>query len=48
MQARIAHTIRTEEAEGRSNPYDTHPPLRERVAALQTWPRAPPATPVRP
>ena len=48
MQARIAHSIRTEEAEGQSTRYDTHPPLRERVAALKTLPPAPPATPVRP
>ena len=38
MQARIAQAIRAEEEEGKSNPYDTHPPLRERVAALQTRP----------
>jgi hypothetical protein len=27
--------IHAEEKEGESNPYDTHPPLRERVAALR-------------
>ena len=30
---------RREEAEGESNPYDTHPPLRERVAALKSLPQ---------
>jgi Zn-dependent protease with chaperone function len=47
MRARIAHSISAEEAEGQSDPYDTHPPLRERVAALQSLP-AGPAGDVRP
>jgi Zn-dependent protease with chaperone function len=34
----IAESIRAEEAEGQSNPFDTHPPLRERVAALNAAP----------
>jgi Zn-dependent protease with chaperone function len=38
MQARIALSIRSEEEGGESNPYDTHPPLRERVAALNALP----------
>jgi Zn-dependent protease with chaperone function len=35
VKARIAESIREEEASGESNPYDTHPPLRERVDALR-------------
>jgi heat shock protein HtpX len=38
VKARIATNIRTEEEEGQSNPFDTHPPLRERIAALHTLP----------
>lgn len=34
VRKRITDAIRTEETEGHSNPYDTHPPLRERVVAL--------------
>jgi len=37
VSARVADSIRAEEAEGQSNPYDTHPPLRERVAALRAF-----------
>ena len=35
VSSNMATAIQTEEAEGESNPYDTHPPLRERVAALK-------------
>ncbi len=35
VSANVAVAVRREEAEGQSDPYDTHPPLRERVAALE-------------
>lgn len=35
VSANVARSIAMEEAEGESSPYDTHPPLRERVAALK-------------
>lgn len=34
----IARAMTEEMAEGKSDPYDTHPPLRERVAALESAP----------
>jgi Zn-dependent protease with chaperone function len=34
VNAVVHRAIATEEMEGRTDPYDTHPPLRERVAAL--------------
>jgi len=37
VSSTMATAIQTEEAEGESNPYDTHPPLRERVAALKAF-----------
>ena len=39
VSATVARSIESEEAEGESNPYDTHPPLRERVAALNSLPK---------
>ena len=39
VSATMATAIQSEEAEGESNPYDTHPPLRERVAALNSLPQ---------
>lgn len=39
VSAKVARSIETEEAEGESSPYDTHPPLRERVAALKAQPQ---------
>jgi Zn-dependent protease with chaperone function len=39
VSANVARSIETEEAEGESSPYDTHPPLRERVAALKSQPQ---------
>jgi heat shock protein HtpX len=39
VSARMQQAVRTEEAEGKSDPYDTHPALRERVAALQQLPQ---------
>jgi Zn-dependent protease with chaperone function len=38
ISARLQHAVRTEEAEGATDPLDTHPPLRERVAALSALP----------
>jgi len=38
----VARSIETEESEGQSDPYDTHPPLRERVAALSRLPQGKP------
>ena len=46
VSSNMATAIQTEEAEGESNPYDTHPPLRERVAALKALPQGPGATSV--
>jgi hypothetical protein len=34
----MARFVEKEEKEGESNPYDTHPPLRERLAALERVP----------
>lgn len=34
VRARLEHAVRAEEADGQADSYDTHPPLRERVAAL--------------
>jgi heat shock protein HtpX len=31
----VAHGMEKEMAEGKASPYDTHPPLRERIAAMQ-------------
>jgi heat shock protein HtpX len=39
VSVNVARSIETEESEGQSDPYDTHPPLRERVAALNALPR---------
>jgi Zn-dependent protease with chaperone function len=39
VSSNMATAIQTEEAEGQSDPYDTHPPLRERVAALKSLPQ---------
>jgi heat shock protein HtpX len=39
VSARMQQAIRTEEAEGQSDPYDPHPALRERVAALRELPQ---------
>ena len=39
VSSNMATAIQTEEAEGESNPYDTHPPLGERVAALKALPQ---------
>jgi hypothetical protein len=36
ISARLQDAVRKEEAEGATNPLDTHPPLRERVEALST------------
>ena len=38
VRAAIEETIRRELAEGETSPYDTHPPLRERVAAVAELP----------
>ena len=34
----VSASVHRELTEGETDPYDTHPPLRERVAALQSWP----------
>jgi Zn-dependent protease with chaperone function len=34
----VARSVAEELAEGKADPYDTHPPLRERVAALESLP----------
>jgi heat shock protein HtpX len=34
----VSSSVNRELTEGETDPYDTHPPLRERVAALQNWP----------
>ena len=39
VSANVARSIEAEEAEGQSDPYDTHPPLGERVAALKSQPQ---------
>jgi Zn-dependent protease with chaperone function len=39
VSARLQQAVRTEEAEGQTDPFDTHPPLRERIAALAALPR---------
>ena len=39
VSVNVARSIETRKAEGQSDPYDTHPPLRERVAALKALPR---------
>jgi heat shock protein HtpX len=38
VSAQVAESVRRAEAEDTSDPYDTHPALRERIAALQTLP----------
>lgn len=38
VTARMAESVRHAEAEEQGDPFDTHPPLRERVAALQSLP----------
>src|SRR5262249_42098854 len=35
----VSEYIQYELAEGQTDPYDTHPPLRERITALQRWPQ---------
>jgi len=39
VSSQVAESIRAEEATGESSEYDTHPPLRERVAALHSFPQ---------
>ena len=39
VSSTVAESIRVEEATGESSEYDTHPPLRERVAALHVFPQ---------
>jgi len=34
----VSASLDRELAEGETNPYDTHPPLRERIAAMQSLP----------
>ncbi|MGH8069870.1 MAG: M48 family metallopeptidase [Candidatus Entotheonellia bacterium] len=34
----VSDSLDRELAEGETNPYNTHPPLRERIAAVQDWP----------
>lgn len=34
----VSDSIDQELKEGKSNPYDTHPPLRERIAAAESFP----------
>jgi heat shock protein HtpX len=34
----VSSSLDRELAAGEVNPYDTHPPLRERIAAVQSWP----------
>jgi heat shock protein HtpX len=38
IAAAVSANVNRELAEGETDPYDTHPPLRERIAALQNWP----------
>jgi heat shock protein HtpX len=38
IAAAVSSSLERELAEGQVDPYDTHPPLRERIAALQTVP----------
>jgi len=35
----IAESIDSELKEGKSDPYDTHPPLRDRIAAVESFPK---------
>jgi Zn-dependent protease with chaperone function len=34
----VSTSLDRELADGETDPYDTHPPLRERIAAVQNWP----------